>query len=342
MDAIRRHGRLVFMRRSLARQTVFRDRRNPFEIYDDEMYERFRFHRRGVSVIVDLVRDEMERKTKHSCAVPVELQVLVALKFLASGSFFITCGDTVHVHVSTASRIVRALVLALLHHLHKYVRFPIGDEAGSVKETFLRKGGFPGIVGAVDGTHIRIQAPVQHEENYINRKGFHSLNGQVVVDANSYITNVVAKWPGSVHGSRILRSSCIGERFESGHIRGMLLGDSGYPCRPWLMTPFLRPNGHAQEMYNEAHKTSRSVVERAIGQLKRRFACLHGELQMAPERCCGIVVACCILHNLAKQLGIPDDRAEPELQDDSDEQEPQRAPQDGVHVRNLIVQRHFT
>ncbi|XP_064479169.1 putative nuclease HARBI1 [Ornithodoros turicata] len=158
-------------------------------------------------------------------------------------------------------------------------RFPTGDEAGSVKETFLRKGGFPGIVGAVDGTHTRIQAPIQHEENYINRKGFHSLNVQVVVDANSYITKVVAKWPGSVHDSRILRSS-IGERFESGHIRGMLLGDSGYPCRPWLMTPFLRPNGHAQEMYNEAHKTSRSVVvERAIGQLKRRFACLHGEFR---------------------------------------------------------------
>ncbi|KAM7285220.1 putative voltage-dependent sodium channel [Ixodes scapularis] len=37
-----------------------------------------------------------------------------------------------------------------------------------------------------------------------------------------------------------------------------------------------------------------------IGQLKRRFHCLHAELRMQPERCCDITVACCVLHNLAK------------------------------------------
>lgn len=122
MEAIRRHRLHVFMQRSLARQRVFRDRRNPFEIYDDqELYERFRFDRRAIFTIVDLVREEMARKTRRSCAVSVELQVLVALKFLASGTFLISCGDIIHVHVSTASRIVRAFVLAILKHLHRFI-----------------------------------------------------------------------------------------------------------------------------------------------------------------------------------------------------------------------------
>lgn len=39
--------------------------------------------------------------------------------------------------------------------------------------------GFPQVVGVVDGTHIRIQAPSANEDDYVNRKGFHSLNVQV-------------------------------------------------------------------------------------------------------------------------------------------------------------------
>ena len=33
---------------------------------------------------------------------------------------------------------------------------------------------------------------------------------------------------------------------------------------------------------------------------------LHSEVRMAPDRVCTIVVACCILHNIAVILGEPD------------------------------------
>ncbi|KAG0417009.1 hypothetical protein HPB47_005951 [Ixodes persulcatus] len=72
------------------------------------------------------------------------------------------------------------------------------------------------------------------------------------------------------------------------------------PGKPWLMTPFFSPSSAAEVAYNASHSTTRSIVERTIGQLKRRFHCLHAELRMQPERCCDITVACCVLHNLAK------------------------------------------
>ena len=40
-------------------------------------------------------------------------------------------------------------------------------------------GGFPRIIGVIDGTHIRIRAPTKDPNAYINRKKFHSLNTQV-------------------------------------------------------------------------------------------------------------------------------------------------------------------
>jgi hypothetical protein len=57
--------------------------------------------------------------------------------------------------------------------------------------------GMPGVVGAIDGTHIAIPGPTQHQENYINRKGFHSIVAQVVCDHEMRFISVSAGWPGS-------------------------------------------------------------------------------------------------------------------------------------------------
>ena len=39
--------------------------------------------------------------------------------------------------------------------------------------------GFPRIIGVIDGTHIRIRAPIKQLDAYVNRKKFHSLVTQV-------------------------------------------------------------------------------------------------------------------------------------------------------------------
>lgn len=39
--------------------------------------------------------------------------------------------------------------------------------------------GFPNVLGCVDGTFVRILSPKEREGEFINRKGFHSLNVQV-------------------------------------------------------------------------------------------------------------------------------------------------------------------
>lgn len=52
---------------------------------------------------------------------------------------------------------------------------------------------------------------------------------------------------------------------------------SSYPLKPYLLTPFLEPQGPSQEAYNRALKATRCSVERAFGVLKKRFrlSCLH-------------------------------------------------------------------
>ncbi|KAJ8302564.1 hypothetical protein KUTeg_018960 [Tegillarca granosa] len=75
-------------RRALRRERVFRDRTNLLDIYDDvELYYRFCLPRNRLINLINELGGELEHVTRRRRAIPVELQVIVALRFLSSGSF---------------------------------------------------------------------------------------------------------------------------------------------------------------------------------------------------------------------------------------------------------------
>uniref|UniRef100_A0AAY4EZD1 DDE Tnp4 domain-containing protein n=1 Tax=Denticeps clupeoides TaxID=299321 RepID=A0AAY4EZD1_9TELE len=59
----------------------------------------------------------------------------------------------------------------------------------------------PNTIGAIDCTH-----------EFINRKGKHSINVQLVCDADLIITNCIVKWPGSVHDAHMRASALYRDR----------------------------------------------------------------------------------------------------------------------------------
>jgi len=65
------------IRRSLRRQCVFRDRRNPLNSFSDgELYEAFRFHRTDLLRLFDDLADEIEYVAPRQGSLPVPMQVL--------------------------------------------------------------------------------------------------------------------------------------------------------------------------------------------------------------------------------------------------------------------------
>ena len=117
-------------------------------------------------------------------------------------------------------------------------------------EGFKEKSDFPNVVGAIDGSHIRIKAPVINHEDYFNRKRYYSFVVQGIVDASGAYLSVSTGFPGSMHDAHILRLSNFYSLAEDKHIlmmpcmdlhgsqiRPLILGDSAYPLKSKTMEP---------------------------------------------------------------------------------------------------------
>ncbi|XP_018358554.1 PREDICTED: putative nuclease HARBI1 [Trachymyrmex cornetzi] len=98
--------------------------------------------------------------------------------------------------------------------------------------------------------------------------------------------------------------------YHRGERRTYLIGDSGYPLEPWLLTPLPRePEGTPRFFYNRTLCSARNCVERLFGVLKSTWRCLskHRVLQYEPGFAGRIVNACAVLHNMRIANGILDD-----------------------------------
>lgn len=134
---------------------------------------------------------------------------------------------------------------------------------------------------------------------------------QVICDADLKFIKVVARWPGSVHDARILRNCPLFAAFEGNRppMDGILLADSGYMIRSWLMTPVLCPTTWPHRRYNFAHSSTPTTVERSTGVAKQRWRCLCCGLRLPPQKACRVILVCCKLHNRSnlKLPPSPDD-----------------------------------
>ncbi len=222
---------------------------------DEQLIKRYRLDRAGIIFVSDLVRDVISPVTLHSNAFSVELKIVMTLRFLATGKMQQCNADDLGPSQPSISRIVMETIMALTapHIITRFIDFPTTPHIIQQKQTqFMQIAGFPGVVGAIDGTHIKIIAPSVNENVYVNRKRYHSINTQVVFDADYNILDVVPKWPGSTHDARILNESGLKQLFERHFVPPgcHLIGDKGYPLRRWLLTPFHMPLIEAQLNYN--------------------------------------------------------------------------------------------
>ena len=117
-----RRIRVLAERRRIRNERVFRDRTNPWELYDDDaMLARYRFRRSDICVIVDALTAELDYARLGGT--PVYLQIFITLRILAAGCFQLDAGDLFGLSKPTVCRIFHRVVLALSRQLQMSARF---------------------------------------------------------------------------------------------------------------------------------------------------------------------------------------------------------------------------
>ena len=241
----------------------------------------FRMCRTSFEKLLSIVREEdvfVQKQSGGKQMVPVEKQLMLYLWFISTKENYIRIADRFGMAQSTAMKCVERVVSSILDHLlPMYLAWPSGQERKKIMDSFSSKG-LQKVIGAIDGSHIPIKAPRENPEQYINRKGFHSIIIQAVCDHQMKFLDCYVGWPGSVHDSRVFSNSDIFFNFSTNPLEycsdgGFLLGDSAYPLSAFLLTPY-KDYGNlteVQKKFNYVQSSSRTVIERAFGVMKTKF-----------------------------------------------------------------------
>ena len=255
-----------------------------------------------------------EKDTIMRKYIAVDERLAIASWFLARGCDFHTIGHLFGVSKASVCLIVKEVCSALVQLLPQFTTIPTVAALTEVIKGFEQLG-FPSCAGAIDGTHIPIVSPSECPADYYNRKGWHSVIMQGLVDHKGRFMDIYIGWPGRVHDARVFANSGLFTKGQNGtlfpdwkkalcgiDVPVVILGDPAYPLLTWLMKAY-QDNGNLtpqQNTFNYRLSHARVEVEHAYGQLKGRWRCLLKRLDVDIANTITVIAACCVLHNICE------------------------------------------
>lgn len=161
-------------------------------------------------------------------------------------------------------------------------------------------------MGCIDGTSISIRTPAHKiKSTYVNRHDVPALTLQGICNSRKMFIDIFTGISAKVHDSRVLNLSqtipsvttdlpqICGSQYH-------ILGDSAYPIREWLLTPF-RDYGslsESEKKFNKQFCATRVLIENTFGILKGRFRQLLQVDMQKVTKITRFIVSCCVIHNL--------------------------------------------
>ena len=126
--------------------------------------------------------------------ISTERQITSFLYYISDESRYRKTTNAFGISRDLVSLIIRKVSKAIIEFLGRdYMKLPetvAGVE--NLTQKFLVHHGFPQCIGTIDGTHISISQPKQNVD-YINKKGFTSINAEALCNYRCCFLDVVMK-----------------------------------------------------------------------------------------------------------------------------------------------------
>eukprot|EP00102_Acyrthosiphon_pisum_P018794 XP_016656004.1 PREDICTED: putative nuclease HARBI1 [Acyrthosiphon pisum] len=239
-----------------------------------EFKSHFRVNRSSIEVVMTFIGPALSQK---SIKINVEKQILIFIWYMANCETHRQIGNRFNIAESTSHDIITNCLLAMNDVAGKIIVWPTGVAALENIQKFNSLRGlnsFPNVFGCIDGCHI----------------------------------NTLFPWEKRTKMPKLDRNMFCNRKQVPSVV--LQVGDSGYPLRPWLLTPITHLTTAAEELYNNKQMSTRSSIERCNGVLKIRFRCLFKDrvLHYKPKKSSQIINACVVLHNMCIEHNVPEIR----------------------------------
>jgi hypothetical protein len=258
-------------------------------------------------------------------AVSVEKQLACFLLRVGNGTSVSVVAKNLAISKSAVVECTRRASRAINAGLSHYMELPRNGTTAKAKvKALFRLRKFEHAVGVIDCTHMRVVVPADlvragHATAFVDRKHHMALTFQCITDCGRTprFLNVSGGIPASAYDTRVLELSHIYRNLDT-YLEGpeYLMGDVGYPLRPWLLTSYKRSEltkimAYKRDSYfkfNKYFSGTRISVERAFGILKARFKGIGGKLDFrgrnAIQQYQDAFKATCLLHNLCADMKV--------------------------------------
>lgn len=286
------------------------------KIAEDAFWQVFRMKRSTFHKLMEVVgnAEAFQNAEGKVCQTPPAMQMLIFIAWLVKGEKMADIAETYGIGIATVFVIQRRCIAAISEFMHSTWSFPTtSQEFEEQAQLFEKLHMIPGCVGIIDGTMIPIHQPLAsqtHEpKRYFNYKSRNALGMQLLVDARGRIQSAHYGYVGSVQDTGALREWDIFRYRRHLEQKGMFfMADSGYPLRPYLITPFdvkeISCGDRVRSTFNWIFCGRRCLVERVIGRLKGRFRVLYKRtfIRNLPKMQ-SIIGVCIFLYNFCFDAG---------------------------------------
>jgi hypothetical protein len=201
-----------------------------------------------------------------------------------------------------------------------FLQIPSTEEEWlAISKEFENKWNFPHAIGAMDGKHVMLQAPINSGTDYDNYKQFPSIVLFGLVDANYNFLYVNVGSKGRISDGGVFKNTTLYKELEKKELNVpkekilqipyltkvpyFILSDKAFALNEYTMKPFEGnpENGSKERIFNYRLSRARRVVENAFGILSAIFRVFRKPILLEPNKATKVVLAAIYLYNYIRK-----------------------------------------
>lgn len=218
---------------------------------------------------------------------------------------------------STAHYVIKETCNALFEVLApELLKPPSNEEWLKIKDDFYNLWNLPNCVGAIDGKHVVIKAPVRSGSEFHNYKKTFSIVLMAACDARYKFTLIDIGSAGGNHDSAVFKASGFGDAILKQYLNipgpqelpntniqfpHFFAADAAFPLHESIMRPYPGSNlGIRKNIFNYRLSRGRRTIENTFGIWSSQWRIIRKTQETSVEVTELVIQATIVLHNFLK------------------------------------------